>query len=86
MNIYLVEWDHEHTYEDYVSFVVCCDTEETARTTYPGEYGQQWWVDHPEEADGWVSYSERTALKVTLLGHAAGGVLAGVKCTNNVGS
>ena len=47
---------------------------------------RKWWVDHPEEADGWVSYSERTALKVTLLGHAAGGVLAGVKCTNNVGS
>ncbi|MEK7431884.1 MAG: hypothetical protein AABZ74_02025 [Cyanobacteriota bacterium] len=88
LNIYLVTSPNIYrtSYDEYDSFVVCCETEQEARETLPG--GQRYifdklrhcWADtfsgrvygtHKYNTHGWVLGLDIDALRVERIGLAA---------------
>jgi hypothetical protein len=88
MNLYLIEQDINQDYETYDSAVVCCNTEDEARSTHPGEYTSAVegnWVKYlgsrsecKDYSRDWVSYSDIGKIKVTLIGIAGSKIKKGV--------
>ena len=89
-NLYLVSQGVNSTYDNYDSFVVCCDTEEEARMTHPEGYlasiqdgvpnangHKEWWRDR-----SWVRRDQLDKVKVEYLGKASGLLPTGVVCSS----
>ena len=79
MNLYLVERHDIGRWDTFDSFIVCCNTEQEARETYPNNSGDTSWItDKPTQYMPWVRGDEIDLLRVTMIGVASPDTKKGV--------
>ena len=70
-------------YDSYSDFIICCESEEVARNTQPGNI-YKWWKDesYMPAHDSWVKPKKVKDLEVAFLGIANPQVEEGVLCSS----
>ncbi len=81
LKLYFVSTDQDLGYDSYDSFVVCCESEEIARTIHPAS-GESEWTKYQIEGryKTWVKREDIGGLTVQFLGVATKGVEKGLIC------
>src|SRR5437773_2703512 len=94
MNLYLVTRHDDWSFDDYESFVVCCNDEETARKTHPEsliyeEKTSLWYLLNDDgdryyipDRPGWIKGKYINNLKVEHIGIANENITPGILIRN----
>ena len=76
MKLYHVSQDENNDYDTFSDFVVCCESEEEARNTHPGNGVDPW----NDRNSGWCKSPYGTEVK--YIGEAANDIQKGIICSS----